>query len=60
MISIVNNTTEQASKLGTSIQLDLNKQAISAYVLNLIYITQQFLYSSHGHCFALTELPQQF
>ena len=40
-------------KKWVSIQLDLNNQASLAYAPSLIYITQQFLYSSHGQCFAI-------
>ena len=50
MISIVDNTTEQASKLDVSFQLDfyLNKQANLAYAPGLVCITQQFLYPKYG------------
>ena len=40
-------------KKWVNIQLDLNNRASLAYAPSLIYITQQFLYSSHGQCFAV-------
>ena len=55
MISIVHSTTEQASELGMSFQLNfhLNKQANLAYAPNLIYIAYQFLHPSYGLCIAI-------
>ena len=55
MISIVDSTTEQASELGVSFQLDfhLNKKANLAYTQISIYIAYQFLHPSYGLCIAI-------
>ena len=59
MISVLDNTTEEANKLGMSFQLDfhLNKWANFAYTPSLICIAQQFLHFSYEQCIAVPWTP---